>query len=294
MKSEIFVPSTEIVTPEPLAAQPKNTESGAWSRHAATMLGALGVAALVKSASAQDAGNAPMTGTTPMGNMPMTGQPMMNNGMMGQPMMNGMMPMVPAPTGDQAVVGNSVVPSTSLNPNNPATTIPKAGKSASKSDIDILNFALGLEYLEAEFYARVVAAQGTRAYLNARTFAAAQKLANDEAAHVTAILDILTRAGATPIAKPTFNFPATTFYSQVAFLELATQFEETGVGAYSGAAPMVNSQAVLQFAASVYGIECRHTSLIRNLAGRPFSPTDVEVALTMAQVQQRVAPFMTM
>ncbi len=293
MKTEIFVPQTEILTPETLAAEPKNTEQGAWTRHAATLLGVLGVASLARSASAQDAntmppmtgtGAAPSTGTAPMGDGAMMNNP--------APMMGEMeSPMVPSPTDNQAMPGNSAVPSTSRNPNNPATTIPKAATSATANDQSILNFALGLEFLEADFYARVVAAHQTRPYLNARALLAAQKLANDEAAHVTAITDILTRAGATPVAKPTFRFPDAVFYSQTAFLEQATQFEETGVGAYLNAAPMVDSKDALRFAASVYGIECRHTGLIRNLAGRSFAPTELELPLSVEEVQRRVAPF---
>lgn len=259
MKSEIFVTQTEIITPETLAAEPKNTAQTPWARHATTVLGALGVASLLKPASAQDN-----------------------------------MPMPPAPTGDQAVVGNSAVPSTSSNPNNPAEKIPQSAERATPSDLDILNFALGLEYLEADYYARVVAAHQARAYLNDKAFTAAQKLAADEAAHVTAILDILNRAGATPVAKPNFTFPSNVFYSQTAFLTTATALEETGVGAYLGAAPKVDAKAVLRFAASVYGIECRHTSLIRNLAGLSFSPSETEVPLSVEEVQKRVAPFMGM
>lgn len=256
MKSEIFVSQTEIVTPETLAAQPKNTGQTGWGRHAAAVLGALGVASLLKPASAQDT------------------------------------PMPPAPTGDQATPGNSAVPSTSSNPNNPAESIPKGARTASASDIDILNFALGLEYLEADFYARVVSAQQTRAYLNDKEFLAAQKLAADEAAHVTAITDIITRANGTPVAKPTFNFPAVAFFSRSGFLTTARDLEETGVGAYLGAAPKVDATNILRFAASVYGVECRHAGLIRHLAGMPIAPTETEVPLSIEEVQKRVAPFM--
>ncbi|RYX84585.1 ferritin-like domain-containing protein [bacterium] len=258
MKSEIIVPQTEIVTPEALAAEPKHTGQTTWGRHASAVLGALGIASLLKPAAAQDT------------------------------------PMPPAPTADQATPGNSAVPSTSSNPNNPAESIPKGAKSASPSDIDILNFALGLEYLEADFYARIVSAQQTRAYLNDKEFMAAQKLAADEAAHVTAITDLITRANGTPVAKQAFNFPAEAFFSRSAFLLTARDLEETGVGAYLGAAPKVDATNVLKFAASVYGIECRHASLIRKLAGMPFAPTETEVPLSIEEVQKRVAPFMGM
>lgn len=256
MKSEIIVPEKQIITPDTLAAQPKNTEQSAWMRHAGTVLGALGVASLIKSASAQDTPNPP------------------------------------APTDNQAIPENSAVPSTSSNPNNPAKKIPQSAEGATPGDLDILNFALGLEYLEADFYSRVVAAHQARAYLSDKAFAAAQKLAADETAHVTAITDILTRAGATPVAKPNYVFQPPVFYSQIAFLETATALEETGVGAYLGAAPQVVSIPVLRFAASVYGVECRHTSLIRNLDGRLFAPANMEAPFTVAQVQRRVAAFL--
>jgi len=258
-QQEILIPSAEIVTPETLAAEPRNTAQKSWVSHATTVLGALGVASLLKPASAQD--NTPMP---------------------------------PAPTGNQATPENSAVPTTNGNPNNPAKQIPKAGERATPSDIDILNFALGLEYLEADFYARIVAAHQARAYLMPKALMAAQKLAADEAAHVTAILDILTRANATPVAKPNFTFPPGVFLAQSVFLLTASDLEETGVGAYLGAAPKVDSKDALRFAASVYGIECRHASLVRSLIGLPFSPTETEVPLTVEEVQKRVAPFMGM
>ena len=185
----------------------------------------------------------------------------------------------PAPTGDQAVEGASIVPSTKLNPNNPALTIPAAAKKASASDADILNFALGLEYLEATFYASIVDANNTRSYLSPAVAKAAQTLADDEAAHVTAILDVIGRANGTPVAKPNFQFPANVYVSQVAFLDLAATFEVTGTGAYLGAAPKLDSVDALKFAASIYGIETRHTGLIRFLAGMDPAPTSLEIAL---------------
>jgi hypothetical protein len=137
----------------------------------------------------------------------------------------------------------------------------------------------------------VVQAHQTRPYLKARAFEAAQKLALDEAAHVAAILDILGRAGATPIAKPQFQFPNNVFSGQLAFLDLATTFEETGTGAYLGAAPKVKSTAALKFAASIYGIETRHAGLIRSLNGTLFSPSAFEQPLTVDEVTKRVTPF---
>ena len=185
----------------------------------------------------------------------------------------------------------SIVPSTKINPNNPALTIPGAGKKATASDADILNFALGLEYLEATFYASIVEANNRRAYLTPAVAKVAQGIADDEAAHVTAILDVIGRANGTPVAKPSFQFPADVYVSQIAFLTQAAEFEVTGTGAYLGAAPKLDSVDALKFAASIYGIETRHTAVVRSLNGLNIAPTALEIPLEVPEVQRRVAPF---
>jgi len=159
------------------------------------------------------------------------------------------------------------------------------------NDIEILNFALVLEHLEADFYARVLAAHAARPYLRDRIPFVANKLASDEAIHVTAVTEQIRRGGGTPIEKPSFQFPDNVFISQTGFLTLSTALEETGVGAYLGAAPRVKSRDYLQFAASIYGIEARHTGLIRFLSGRTFAPDDREAPFTAMQVVKRAAPY---
>ncbi len=293
-----FTPETPIVTPATIAATPRDESKDGWVRHAAALLGVAGIASvLTSSARAQDA-TAPMTGTAPMTAAP----PMVTPGTpvvplqpaMGAPTVMGTQdaPAQIDPAGSQAVPGNSIVPDPKRNANSPSLTIPASGKSAAPSDIDILNFALGLEYLEADFYTRVVAAHQARAYLSPRAFFAAQKLMMDEVAHVSAITEIITARGATPVPKPQFVFPVGAFISNLGFLDTASSMEETGVGAYLDAAPRVQSKDVLRFAASVYGIETRHAALIRLLGGRTFAPSETEVPLTVAEVMQRVAPFM--
>ena len=266
-----------------LDAQARDTSRRDWLKHAAMLSGLAATAVVASRAQAQDAA-APATAPGAM-----TGA--MDNGTM----MPGALPMdskmVPPPSGSQAVAGASIVPDLKINPNNPAITIPGAIARASAGDADILNFALGLEYLESTFYARIVDANNARQYLSPMVAKVAQGIADDEAAHVSAILEILNGAKATPIAKPEFQFPANVFVSQVAFLELAAQFEVTGVGAYLGAAPKVSSNDALKFAASVYGIETRHTAVIRSLVGMDPAPTALEIPLEVAEVQKRVAPY---
>ncbi len=159
------------------------------------------------------------------------------------------------------------------------------------SDLDIFNFALLLEYLEADFYSRIVAAHNARPYLRDRVPFVANKLMSDENTHVAAILDRIVKAGGTPVAKPLFQFPANVFVSQTGFLTLSTALEETGVGAYLGAAPLIKGREYLQFAASIYGVEARHTGMIRLLSGRTFAPEAKEAPFTAMQVVMRAAPY---
>ena len=263
-------------TPKILDAAARDTSRRDWLSHAAMMVGLATTAVIATRAQAQD--GAMMDGK-------------MDDKMMVMGQNDSMDVTKPAPTGDQAVPGASIVPSTKLNPNNPALTIPAAAKKASASDADILNFALGLEYLESTFYAQIVDANNARSFLTPEVAKVAQGIADDEAAHVTAILDVLNRAGGAPIAKPTFQFPANVFVSQIAFLTLAATFEETGIGAYLGAVPKVDSVDALKFAASIYGLETRHAAIIRMMNGLDPAPTALEIALEVPEVQKRVAPF---
>lgn len=160
-----------------------------------------------------------------------------------------------------------------------------------KSDVDILNFALILEHLEADFYTRAVQAHATRPYLSRKVPELAQKLRDDENAHVLAVSQRITDLGGTPVSKPTFQFPSEVFISQVAFLDFSATLEQNGVGAYLGAAPLLKRRDVLRFAASIYGIEARHTSMIRYSGGRVAAPAALEEPLSMMEVATRVAPL---
>ena len=270
-----------------LSAIARDTSRRDWFKHTAMLAGLAATATIATRANAQDGA---------MMNNDMAPADGMMGGMiiMGQNDKMAMETPPPPPTADQAVESNSNVPSIKLNPNNPALTIPAAGKKASASDADILNFALGLEFLEAEFYASIVAANNARQYLSPAVAKVAQGIADDEAAHVTAILDVIARASGTPVAKPNFQFPANVYISQVAFLDLAATFEVTGTGAYLGAAPKLDSVDALKFAASIYGIETRHTGVIRFLNGLDPFPTALEIPLEVPEVQKRVAPFIIM
>jgi hypothetical protein len=110
--------------------------------------------------------------------------------------------------------------------------------AAGTSDVDILNFALTLEYLESTFYEeakkRVKASGELKKLL--------PLLASDEKQHVEALAGTIKKLGGKPVSEPKFNFE----YNDTAeFLALAEVFENTGVSAYNGAAPAIKSKEVL-------------------------------------------------
>ena len=87
--------------------------------------------------------------------------------------------------------------------------------SAKTDDVDIANFALTLEYLEADFYAMALDAD----VLSGDVLGVVENLADHEAQHVTALTDLLDSVGATPVEKPTFTFPTDAFSSQASIPE---------------------------------------------------------------------------
>jgi hypothetical protein len=180
-------------------------------------------------------------------------------------------------------------------------------QSSSLSVVDVLNFALNLEYLEAEFYTVAttggtinnfgitITGSGTAGATtgggpvsfptnSTLTQQVAQELAEDERFHVALLQNTILALGGTPIAKPAINLNALGigFTNQNDFLTLARIFEEIGVTAYGGAAPLlVSNPTVLGYAARILATEAEHVGFIRALINQiqisvtPLDPVDV-------------------
>ena len=156
-----------------------------------------------------------------------------------------------------------------------------------KGDIDILNYALTLEYLESTFYAQGLA----RVTLSQDVRNLAEEIADDEDQHVDALKEAVKDAGGTPVKKPGLSFGGA-FANESTFLRFANVFEDTGVSAYNGAAPMIESKDILEAAGTIVQIEARHAALIRLQRGKPPAPRAFDKASSMEKVLKAVKPFL--
>ena len=150
------------------------------------------------------------------------------------------------------------------------------------TDVDIFNFALNLEYLEAEFYTVATTGQyiesqgigvtgrgnagpttgGARVSLSGLVGEMANQVRADEQAHV---VFLRTALGNQAVAKPRIDLNALGlgFSNQNEFLILARAFEDLGMSAYAGAAPLIDSARLLGFAARIALTEAQHAGVLR-------------------------------
>ncbi len=150
------------------------------------------------------------------------------------------------------------------------------GQSTSQKILDVLNFALTLEYLEAEFYNRGLAASGLIPAVDRPSF---QVIADHENAHVAFLIATIKALGGTPVMKPNFDYTAGNgsmagpftgvFMNYNIYLAVSQTFEDTGVRAYKGqATELMSSNEILRAALRIHSVEARHASHVREIRSR--------------------------
>ena len=159
------------------------------------------------------------------------------------------------------------------------------------NDVDVLNYALTLEFLEAEFYR-----QGNSAgLLSGKEQQYLQKVQVDEESHVATITATIEQLGGTPVAAPGVDF-GDAFVNREKYLTTAHVFENTGVGAYLGAAGFIQDKMILAAAAGIFGVEARHAAIVGNLLGLEAEGGvymgATETAMSMDDVITAITPFL--
>ena len=152
-------------------------------------------------------------------------------------------------------------------------------------DVEVLNFALTLEYLEAAFYKEGAKING----LSDEAAKAVETFGDEEQQHVDALTKTIQDLGGKPVKAPMVDFG--NLSSEKQFLKLAVTFEDLGVSAYNGAAPTIKSKEVLAAAGSIVQVEARHAAAIRLLSKKPPAPMAFDKAVKKQQVLKAVQPF---
>lgn len=153
--------------------------------------------------------------------------------------------------------------------------------SLSQQVMDVLNFALTLEYLEAEYYTMGVNKAGL---IPSETMDVFDQIRKHEVAHVELLKSVL---GANAVAKPNFNFNQLglmPFEKYEDFVFLAHAFEDLGVRAYKGqAGNLISNDAILTAALRIHSVEARHAAEVRHILSMMRNNPNIEPWITLAQ-----------
>jgi hypothetical protein len=152
---------------------------------------------------------------------------------------------------------------------------------ASRQDVNILNYALGLEYVQASFYTEAERLGALHGPLGQQ----ARVVGAHERAHVTAFKKVL---GTAAMKSPRFDFRGVT-ENPDGFRRTAVAFEDLAVAAYKYQAPRLKSRAFLMSALAIHSVEARHAAWIRHLANVLPAATAFDQPLPPHEVNALVA-----
>lgn len=145
------------------------------------------------------------------------------------------------------------------------------GQTTPSAVLDVLNYALTLEYLEYHFYNHALVAAPGLIPAGAPT-GAITTIRDHEKAHVDLLKGAITASGGTPVSftYDQFDFTAKGTFTNVytdypTFLAVAQAFEDTGVRAYKGQATVLKGMPVLTTALQIHSVEARHAAHIRSM-----------------------------
>lgn len=162
----------------------------------------------------------------------------------------------------------------------------KANTSSGNSgDLAIVNYALTLEHIEADFYQAVI----DSGLFKGAELEMIKVIGEHEAEHVQALEGTANKLGEA-VEKPKTTFP---LESREAILTLAATVENVGAAAYLGQAGMIVDPEILAAALAIHSVEARHAAALNTLTGKPFTPDGAFAKpMSMEEVLPLVKPFL--
>jgi hypothetical protein len=169
-----------------------------------------------------------------------------------------------------------------------ASAAEHAARAKRQGDVDILNYALTLEFLERDFFVR-----GAKSgLLSGRAKGLVLAIGDHEQEHVSLLSSAVRDLGATPVKPPKIRYPKGVFSTRARWLATSAKLEALAVEAYHGQVTKIRSGDLLAAAASIAGTESRHAAVTAALSGRNPFPAPIERSRTETRVLRAARPFL--
>ncbi len=178
------------------------------------------------------------------------------------------------------------------------TPTPTATAQAEGGDIEIVNYALTLEHLEADFYDKVI---NSGLVKDKKLVELAKSIGQNERDHVDALTATVEKLGGTPAEAPKTKFEDILNAGLKKTLNTAATVENLGAAAYFGQAGKIKDKEILAAALSIHSVEARHAAALNQLVGRGFKgggPLEGSIPdgpfakpMSMDEVLEAVKPF---
>jgi Ferritin-like domain len=158
--------------------------------------------------------------------------------------------------------------------------------SAAGGDVAIANYALTLEYLETEFYEKVVSS----GFFSGKSASLIKSFGEQEQTHVEALKGAVQKLGGTPAEQPMGKFP---IENAKQVTELAYTVENLGASAYLGQAAKIQNAELLAAALAIHSVEARHAATLGTVLNKPITPDGAFAKPSdMSTVLAAVKPFL--
>jgi len=184
----------------------------------------------------------------------------------------------------------------------PGQSPPAMVENEFADDIEILNFARTLEFLEARFYEEGLNNIDEQELLNSeplnnfsepiqnRVYGDLQTIRDHEEDHAETLGAVIEDLGGDPVEEPEFDF-GSAVEVPAEFITTGGVLEDTGVAAYAGAAPFIQEETLVAPALSIHSVEARHASFLRVLDDEIGFPVPYDQPRSRSEVEEIAADF---